>query len=223
MSRERTAFITGGTSGFGNALVKLLLGNGWKVATCGRRQHLTDDMSRTLGTNLLAFSCDIRFDNHIDSAYDRISEAFEKLDLLVLNAGELGPVPLPAVLDTSLLDLRRTMETNFFANFNIIRKFSPLLRSPSVIIHVTSDAASSSYPGWGTYGSSKAAMDQLVSVLNEELKGSGKKAASFDPGDMNTDMHRRALPRDDPATLKDPKTSALELISFVNEVLEGEV
>lgn len=215
------AFVTGGTSGFGYALVSILLDNGWKVATCGRRQNIIDEMKSSMGDDLLAFPCDIRFDNHIESAYSRIKDAFESLDLLVLNAGDLGPVPLRGLLETSLIDLRKTFETNFFANFNIVSKFSSILDSPSLIAHVTSDAATSSYPGWGAYGSSKAAMDHLVSILHEEVKETGKKAVSFDPGDMNTDMHRRALPEDDPKTLKDPRTSAEEFMLIVREHLEA--
>ena len=220
MKNERTAFITGGTSGLGNALVGLLLDKGWRVATCGRRQNLIDDMNRKFEENLVAFSCDIRFDNHLDSAYKTVLDNFSGLDLLVLNAGELGPVPLPRVLDTSLMDLRRTMETNFFANFNVIKRFSQILNVSSLIVHITSDASSSYYPGWGAYGSSKAAMDHLVSVLNEEYNGTGRKAVSFDPGDMNTDMHRKALPDDDPETLRNPAESAAELYEIVERKLE---
>ncbi len=219
MRNEKTAFITGGTSGLGHSLTKLLLGKGWHVATCGRRQNIIDDMNRNLGGGLLAFPCDIRFENHLDSAFKRVADSLGGLDLIVLNAGELGPVPLPKVLDTGLMDLRRTMETNFFANFNVIKKFSQMLKEPSLIVHVTSDAASSSYPGWGAYGSSKAAMDHLLTILNAEYEGSGRRAVSFDPGDMNTEMHRIALPEDDPKSLKEPGISAAELYRIVERSL----
>ncbi|HKJ96466.1 MAG TPA: SDR family oxidoreductase [Thermoplasmataceae archaeon] len=219
MSTERAAFITGGTSGLGNSLVRLFLDNGWKVATCGRRKNLLDELARDHGDDLLALACDIRFDNHLDSVIERIEEKWGSIDLIVLNAGEVGPVPLPEVYGTTLMDLRKTMETNFFANFNIIRKFAGLMKNPSLIAHITSDASSSPYPGWGAYGSSKAAMDQLIRILDEESKCSGINAFSFDPGDMRTEMHRKAIPEDDPDSLKEPDVSALELFSIVEKKL----
>ncbi len=212
MDKNRTAIITGGGSGLGKALVETFLEKGWRVATFGRRQSRIDDLLREHHEQpLIAQSCDIRLENQVAGFLERVQRKWDGVDLLILNAGTLGPVPMPHVLDTGLMELRTTFETNFFANINLIRKAKELLRVPSQVIHITSDAAATPYPGWGAYSSSKAAMDRIISILNEESADSGVYAFSFDPGDMNTEMHALALPEDRPEILKAPDESALEL------------
>lgn len=215
MEKEKVALVTGGTSGFGNALVKELMERGWKVATFGRRAVLIDRLKlESDGERLLADSCDMRLDNHMSRFIGKVTEKWRGLDLLVLNAGVLGPSPLPRVSELGLMELRSIMESNFFANFNMIRHCIPLMNNPSLVVHITSDAAYNSYPGWGGYSSSKIAMDQLIRTLNEE---ESMEFLSFDPGDMDTSMHRDALPEDDPDGLKKPSESAVEFCDMIGE------
>lgn len=213
---NKTALVTGGTSGIGNAIVRLFIQNGWNVATCGRNTGVIARMQSELGDNaFLGLTADIRLENHVANILEETRRRFGGIDVCVLNAGTLGPAPLPAVLDTDLLDLRRTYETNVFANFNMLKKVTGILRLPGLIVHITSDAAVQPYPGWGAYGSSKAAMRQLVEVLREESRGTGLKAINFDPGDVDTEMHALAIPDADRNALRKTTEVALELYAAV--------
>jgi NAD(P)-dependent dehydrogenase (short-subunit alcohol dehydrogenase family) len=90
-----------------------------------------------------------------------------------------------------------------------------VLRGRGVVVHVSSDAATSAYPRWGSYGVSKAALDHLNRVWAAELEGTGVRFVSVDPGEMNTRMHADALPEADPATLADPSRVAARIVSLV--------
>ncbi len=222
MEPRKTIVITGGGTGLGKSLVELFLKKGWNVATCGRRQGKMDTLLREHGGgHLIAKSCDIRLENQVAGFAGEVSSRWGNIDAIVLNAGTVGPVPMPNVLNTTMVELRSTFETNFFANFNLIRIFREFLATPSFVVQITSDASREAYPGWGSYASSKAALDQLVRVLNAESGGSGVRGIVLDPGDMNTEMHRTALPDDDPESLKDPADSAREIADALLKLLGG--
>ena len=102
-----------------------------------------------------------------------------------LQFGAMGDYPLEA--------LRDVYEVNVVAPLGLIQLALPVLRSRrGAVVNVTSDAAVEAYPGWGGYGSAKAALDQLTAVLAAEQPGYSVYAV--DPGDMRTDMHQQAFP-----------------------------
>jgi NAD(P)-dependent dehydrogenase (short-subunit alcohol dehydrogenase family) len=120
----------------------------------------------------------------------------DRLDLLVLNAGTLGPSPLPALERLALDDLRQTLETNVVAQAGLVQALLPALRpAHGTVVGLSSDAAREPYATWGAYGASKAALDQLVNVLGAEEPDLAIYA--FDPGDMRTAMHQAAFPGED--------------------------
>ena len=215
-SESKNAIITGGTSGLGKKLVELLLDEGWNVGTLGRRQKELDALKQKYPDgNLLAVQCDIRIESQIRNFIELVKKEFGSVDLWVLNAGTLGPAPLPLISELNLVDLRMTFETNFFANFSLLKEALKLKKGRLTIVHVTSDAVNGLYPGWGAYGASKAAMDFIVATLRNESESGEIDAFSFDPGDMDTEMHRLALPEDE--GLKDPAKSAEELYALLKE------
>ncbi len=216
-----SVLITGGTSGLGRACVETFLKSGWRVATFGRRMDLISELREVYsGSSLIAEVCDLRVSNHVDHVLDQVMVKFQKLDAIILNAGELGRTPLVTLEQLELNDFRTVFETNFFGNLSIVEKV--MRRFPSgkeVLVHITSDAGLNPYPKWGPYGSSKAAMDFLFKILQSENIESQRRFLSFDPGDMNTEMHKKALPEDEPETLKDPMKSAAELESLLKEMI----
>jgi NAD(P)-dependent dehydrogenase (short-subunit alcohol dehydrogenase family) len=210
METKKSMVITGGTSGLGNELMNAFLNEGWMVAVCGRRMERIEKIRRE-NDNVLAEICDIRIEPAIALFLEKVKMQFGGIDVLILNAASIGPLPLPKIEDLRIEDLRLIFETNFFGNFNFLKYSLPLLRKGGMVIHITSDAATTPYPGWGAYSSSKAAFDTIIRILNAELEEKRIKALSYDPGDMDTEMHHIALP-EDRSPLKSPKDAASVLL-----------
>ncbi len=220
MAEGRTVLITGGTSGIGNALVRRFVAGQWNVVTCGRNAGAVNSLQSEFGSShFLGIAADLRLENNVAAVIEGSTGKFGRLDACVLNAGTLGPSPLPAVKDTILMDMRKTFETNLFANFNVMQRALEVMKSPGVIVHITSDAAVHPYPGWGIYGSSKAAMKHLVETLGAESAGTGLKALNYDPGDVDTAMHALAVPDADKSTLRRPAEVAEELFGLITAEL----
>jgi NAD(P)-dependent dehydrogenase (short-subunit alcohol dehydrogenase family) len=128
-----------------------------------------------------------------------------RLDLLVNNASTLGPSPQPVLADYPLGDFEHVLAVNVVAPLALLQATLPLLRQHSgTVIDITSDAAVEGYAGWGGYGSSKAALEQLSNVLAAEE--SEIRVYWFDPGDMRTEMHQAAFPGEDISDRPLPET-----------------
>ncbi|EQD79707.1 short-chain dehydrogenase/reductase SDR, partial [mine drainage metagenome] len=213
--------ITGGTSGLGKAAIEVFLFRGWSVATFGRRNTLISELrNKYRDYPFIGEVCDMRVANHVDSFLEQVKESFGGLDVIALNAGELGKSPLKSVGELELEDFRTVFETNLFGNVSLIQKILRNFQENKIVFsHVTSDAGSNPYANWGPYGSSKASMDFLMKIMEVENQGTGKQFVSFDPGNMNTEMHHLALPEDDPVKLKNPVQSADELYMQVMELI----
>jgi NAD(P)-dependent dehydrogenase (short-subunit alcohol dehydrogenase family) len=127
------------------------------------------------------------------------------LDLLVNNASTLGPSPLPVLRNYPLADFEQVYRVNVVAPLALVQRALPLLHaSNGTIVAVTSDAAVEGYEGWGAYGSSKAALEQLHNVLAAEQPT--LRVYRFDPGDMRTEMHQQAFPGEDISDRPEPET-----------------
>lgn len=175
----RTALITGASRGLGLALATALDASGWRVVTTAR-------------SGLPSFGTPIHGDV-TDAAHRSAlaSAVSDGLDLLVNNAGTLGAVPLPTLVAYPLDSLRDAYEVNVIAPLALTQAVLPALRARSgAVLNITSDAAVEGYPGWGGYGSSKAALEQLGNVLAAEEPSLA--VWSVDPGEMNTQMLRDA-------------------------------
>jgi len=117
------------------------------------------------------------------------------LDALVNNAGALGPSPLPSLLNAPLAAFEEVYRANVFAPLALIQMLWPTLKPDARILNITSDAGVEAYPGWGVYGSSKAALEQVSAVLAAEQPD--RRIYWVDPGDMRTAMHQAAFPGED--------------------------
>ena len=141
---------------------------------------------------------------HRAALVDAVTE-LGRLDLLVNNASTLGPSPQPRLAEYPLDDLERVLAVNLVAPLALIQATLPLLRtSHGTVVDITSDAAVEGYDGWGGYGSSKAALEQLSNVLAAEEPD--VRVYWFDPGDMRTEMHQAAFPGEDISDRPLPET-----------------
>ena len=154
-----------------------------------------------------------------DSAHraELVEAAPAAIDLLVNNAGALGPSPQPALADYPLDELRRLYEVNVVAALGLVQAALPRLADGAAIVNVTSDAAVEPYAGWGGYGSSKAALDQLSAILAAEHPR--LRVYAIDPGDMRTAMHQDAFPGEDISDRPLPQTSVPGLLRVLDGVL----
>jgi NAD(P)-dependent dehydrogenase (short-subunit alcohol dehydrogenase family) len=138
------------------------------------------------------------------------------LDLLVNNAGVLGPSPLPPLSNYPLDGLREVVEVNVVAPLALFQATAELLRaSPGGgrVVMITSDAAAEAYPGWGGYGAAKAAVEQLAAVLAAEEPG--LRVWAVDPGDLRTRMHQEAFPGEDISDRPEPETVVPAFLNLV--------
>lgn len=195
-AQEHTALITGASKGLGLALAKGLAERGWSLILTARDdtrlKQVRDDLAQK--THVAAIAGDVNDESH-RSALATLARGHFGLDLVINNAGALGPSPLPPLLDHPLDELARVFASNVIAPLGIIQSVRNELKPGARIINVSSDAGVNAYPGWGGYGASKAALELASAVLaveNPELR-----IYWVDPGDMRTDMHQAAYPGED--------------------------
>jgi NAD(P)-dependent dehydrogenase (short-subunit alcohol dehydrogenase family) len=208
--------ITGGTSGLGLALVRELVQRGARVAFIARtRGRVAQVAHENPGSHGIVG--DVAVKNDIYPMTIQITGELGGLDVLINNASDLGPTPLAMLSDTECEDLERAVVTNVIGPFRVTKALMGALAASAregrgaVVLNISSDAAINAYPGWGAYGSSKAALHHLTRIWNEEHINEGVHFLSLDPGDMDTPMHAAAIPDADPATLKPPEQAAHEL------------
>jgi NAD(P)-dependent dehydrogenase (short-subunit alcohol dehydrogenase family) len=220
----RNIAVTGGTSGLGLALVKELLARGAKVAFVARNR----DAVRRVAAEHAGARGLVGDVSKIDNIYPlavQIAGALGKVDVLVNNASDLGPVPLALLADTDCEAFSRALETNVLGPFRLTKALLGSLaaaardRDGAVVVNVSSDAAMTPYPGWGAYGASKAALHHMTRIWHEELRAEGITLMSFDPGDMDTPLHAAAVPDADRTQLKPPADAASELADAIAEAL----
>jgi NAD(P)-dependent dehydrogenase (short-subunit alcohol dehydrogenase family) len=195
----RTAIITGGSRGLGLALATDLAADGWHVIVDSRHADQFEPRD-----GIRAIPGDVTDAEHRGAL---VAAAWEAggLDLLVNNASALGPSPLPTLRHHPLDVLEEVYRTNVVAPLGLVQEALPLLvPRRGAIVNVTSDAAVEAYGGWGGYGSSKAAFDQLTNVLGVEEPD--VRVWAFDPGDMRTRMHQDAFPGEDISDRPEPAT-----------------
>ena len=209
------AIVTGASRGFGRAVTAALLDRGWVVVGDARR---ADDLKTTAAEldsdRLIALSGDVTDASHREALVAAASGA-GALRLLVNNASRLGPSPQPALADYPSGELWAVYQTNLFAPLALIQDTLPTLaENAGVVVNLTSDAAVEPYAGWGGYGSSKAALDQLSAVLAAEAPAVAVYA--FDPGDMRTEMHQAAFPGEDISDRAEPESVVPALLRLLD-------
>lgn len=207
-----TAIITGASRGLGLALARALAQRGWALVLDARGTADLERVARELGsvTEVVALPGDVSDDWHRGAL---VEAAGDEIDLLVNNASVLGPSPQPALTQYPLRELERVYGINVLAPLALAQLVVPRLPDGGCIINVTSDAAIEPYEGWGGYGSSKAALEQLSSILAAEQPALRVYAA--DPGDMRTHMHQEAFPGEDISDRPPPEDSVPGLLALV--------
>jgi NAD(P)-dependent dehydrogenase (short-subunit alcohol dehydrogenase family) len=209
------AIVTGASHGLGFELAKALAERGWGLVVDARDSDALEAAADELhAVRVTAIPGDVADEHH---RRELVAAAGEPIDLLVNNASDLGPSPLPALTDYPLAELERVYRVNVLAPLALAQLVLPHLSDGAAILNVTSDAGVEAYKGWGGYGSSKAALDHLSAVLAAEHPD--LRIYAVDPGDMRTEMHQQAFPGEDISDRPPPSESVPGLLRLIESKL----
>jgi len=213
---SKVAIVTGASRGLGLALARELAQRGWSLVVDARGAEPLEAAGAELARQspeVVAISGDVADEEHLRALLGA-ADGMGRLDVVVNNASLLGPSPQPALAAYPPDELLRVFRANVFAPLRLIQLALPLLeRSAGRVVNVTSDAAVEGYEGWGGYGSSKAALEQLSNVLAAEHPQ--LRIYWVDPGDMNTAMHQEAYPGEDISDRPPPEESVPGLLRLI--------
>lgn len=211
---SRTALITGASRGLGLALAQTLASNGWHLIIDARDAQALAEAHAMLSrfSTVTMVVGDVTDPAHRASLAGAVHAA-GGLDALINNAGALGPSPQPSLVTYPLPILEEVYRTNVIAPLAVFQAVYADLKPGAAIVNVTSDAAVEPYTGWGGYGSSKAALEQLSAVLAAEHPD--LRVYWVDPGDMRTAMHQAAFPYEDISDRPMPEASVPGLVALL--------
>jgi len=212
--RSPVALVTGGSEGLGLELVRELSDRGWTVVTDARESHRLRANTGALpsGERVRPIAGDVADAAH-RAALAAELDTLGGLDLLVLNASNLGPLPMRPLRDLTATELGDTIRGTAGANAALmIELVDRLIRRDGVVLGISSDAAVEHYETWGPYGAAKAALDHLVQTFGAET---GLAAYAVDPGDMRTRMHQDAFPGEDISDRPLPEAVVPRLLALV--------
>ena len=213
MPTTPVAIVTGASRGLGLALARALAARSWRLVIDARGAEALERARAELAaqTTVAAIAGDVADPRHREAV---VAAAGDRVDLLVNNASLLGPSPQPPVARYPLDVLERVYAVNVIAPLALAQLAIPRMDEGAMILNVTSDAAVEVYEGWGGYGSSKAALEQLTRVLAVEHPQ--LRIHAVDPGDMRTQMHQDAFPGEDISDRPPPEDSVPGFLALID-------
>jgi len=220
--RDRGVLITGASQGLGAALARELAGRGARLALVARGEGPLEEVARGIrerGGVAHAIPADVGDKDATYAISGTAAALLGRIDVLVHDASTLGPVPLRLLLDTDCEDLERVLAVNLVGPFRLTKALvgPMILRGSGLVLHLSSDAATTPYPRWGAYGASKAALDHLARIWAAELEGTGVRLLGVDPGEMDTAMHAAAMPDADRGSLARPEEVARRIAGMIED------
>ena len=209
MRRMPVGILTGASRGLGLALARALNERGWELVVDARGADALAEATASLD-RVTAVAGDVADPEHRQAL---VEAAGDRIDLVVNNASLLGPSPMPRLADYPLDALREVYEANVLGPLALLQLALPRLSEGAAVVDITSDAGVEAYEGWGGYGSSKAALEQLTAIFAAEQPG--LRVYWVDPGDMRTRMHQDAFPGEDISDRPPPEESVPGLIALI--------
>ena len=209
------ALITGASAGLGRALAVELAKQNWTLTLDARHPQPLERVAEELAalTQVRTVPGDVADPAHRTALVAAAGE-HGLVDLLVNNASDLGPSPLPRLVELPPEVFTRVLAVNAVAPLAMLQAVLPALGPGARVVHISSDAAVGAYEGWGGYGASKAALDHLTAVLAAEHPD--LRVYAVDPGDMATDMQQAAFPGEDIRDRPAPETVVPGLLALVD-------
>lgn len=214
----KIALITGASRGLGRAIALAFAAEGAHIVATARRagslEDLDDSIKAVSGRNATLIPLDMRHGDKIDELGPVLLERFGHLDILVGNAGQLGPLSPLGHIKADIWQM--VLDVNLTANFRLIRTLDPLLKRAKAgrAVFVSSGAATGKYAFWGPYATSKAGLEALVKTYARELENEPVRVNLMNPGPLRTAMREKAFPGEDPMTLPAPEEMAGALVEL---------
>lgn len=205
--KDRIALVTGASRGIGRAVALAFAREGAHVIITSRvtgALEELDDEIRSKGGAATLLQLDLRKGDKVDQLGPTIFQRWGRLDILVGNAGMLGPLsPLAHVTEAAW---NAVIETNLTANWRLIRTLDPLLQRSDAgrAVFVTSGASTGKNAYWGPYAVSKAGLEALVKTYAQEIETTRVRVNLINPGPVRTQMRAKAFPGENPETLPSP-------------------
>lgn len=209
---DKLALVTGASRGIGAATAEALAAAGAHVilvARTGSALEQIEDRIHQAGGSATIAPLDLTDGESIGKLGAAVAERWEKLDILVLNAAMLGSLTPVEHIDPK--EYSRILTLNVGSNQALIAAFDPLLRKAerADVVGITSSVGHEPRAFWGAYGSSKAALENLLSAYAEETDHTGRvRVHIVDPGATRTRMRQLAFPGEEPESVKPPETVA---------------
>lgn len=223
--KRPVVLITGASRGLGASLAREWAKRGAGLLLTARNAEPLAAIAKELSreTDVLADAIDVTDDFRMREFVRSSIATFGHIDVLVNNASVLGGSPMPQLENLTQAAFFEVMDVNVRAPLAIAQAVIPFMRErgSGVIANVTSDAAVNAYPGWGGYGTSKAALEHLSRILAAELDGTGINVLILDPGNMNTRMHQDAEPGEDLSSLPLPESVAPAFVDIISNAIGG--
>jgi len=216
---NRIALVTGASRGIGRAAALALASAGAHVIlvarTVGGLEEADDEIRKSGGSATLV-PLNLRDFEALDRLGASIFERWGKLDCFLGNAGVLGALTPLSHLDPKVW--AEAMDVNVTANWRLIRSLDPLLRKSDAgrALFVTTGAARKHTPFWGVYAVTKAALESLALTYAEECAGTNVKVNLFSPGPLRTAMRMKAMPGEDPQTLRPPEAVTPQIVELLS-------
>lgn len=213
------ALVTGASRGIGRAVAIGLAREGAHVVLLARTSGAleeVDDEIRAFGGTATLVTLDLRKGDKVDALGPTLYQRWGKLDILIANAGVLGPIsPLPHITADAWAEV---IEVNLTANWRLIRSLDPLLRRSEAgrAVFVSSGAATAKAAYWGPYAVSKAGLEALVKTYAHEVASTPVKVNLLNPGPVRTTMRARAFPGENPETLPVPEALVPMFLELVD-------
>lgn len=217
--KGKTALVTGASRGLGYELSALLAKRGVNLVVAARGEIALRAAAADFSRDGLVLAVPADVSEDAEDIGRAGLERFGSIDILVNNASELGPSPMPPLASLPWQSLDRILKVNVTAALHLTQLVLPsMIRAGAgTLVNVSSDAGVNAYPGWGGYGASKAALEHLSRTLTAELEESGVRVIVVDPGDMNTQMHRDAEPGVDLSHLARPESVAAAIMALIED------
>ncbi|HEX2108236.1 MAG TPA: SDR family NAD(P)-dependent oxidoreductase [Rubrobacteraceae bacterium] len=222
----KVAMVTGASQGLGRALALAYAREGAMLVINSRNYESIRDVVdeiHSLGVEVFGIGADVTSSSDVEDLVDVAVEHYDRIDVLVNNAGLLGP--RVAIEEYPEDEWRRVLDANLTGPFLVSKAAIPYMREGASIVNVTSGVSIEGRAQWGAYSVSKFGMEGLTQILAAELKDRGIRVNSVDPGGMRTGMRAVAYPDEDPSTRITPEENTavfLYLASNESRDITGE-